>query len=80
MNGLEKVNEKYVLVHDGARPCITREDIEKVFFSLSEGYENVALVTPVKECTRQKNDCSSEVIKRENLFSMKIYKILTIFV
>lgn len=71
LNGLEKVNEKYVLVHDGARPCITREDIEKVFFSLSEGYENVALVTPVKECTRQKNDCFSEVIKRENLFSMK---------
>ena len=24
LNGLEKVKEKYVLVHDGARPCLTK--------------------------------------------------------
>lgn len=71
LNGLEKVKEKYVLVHDGARPCLTKEDIKKVFDSLDEGFENVALVTPVRECTRIQKDSLSEVVEREKLFSMK---------
>ena len=36
LNGLEKVTEKYVLVHDGARPCITKEEIKKVVDSFED--------------------------------------------
>ncbi|HOO44269.1 MAG TPA: 2-C-methyl-D-erythritol 4-phosphate cytidylyltransferase [Bacillota bacterium] len=47
-NGLSLIGEKYVLIHDSARPNIQKEDIEHVKSSVLE-YQAAVLYTPVKD-------------------------------
>lgn len=70
LNGLKKSKSEYVLVHDGARPCVTKEEIEKLLINM-ENCDSATLASPIKECVREINGNLNKVLVRENLFSMK---------
>lgn len=50
--GLQIVSERYVLVHDGARPFITREVVDRVLNEL-ENYPAVICGVPVKDTIKR---------------------------
>ena len=68
LNGLSRA--EYFLIHDGARPCITNEEI-RILLSELEKSDSATLASSLKECVREITDCSNKVLVRENLFSMK---------
>ena len=53
--GLEKVNEDYVLIHDGARPCISINLIERCVQAVKK-YKACILSVPVKETVKVINE------------------------
>lgn len=70
---LKKVSDGLVLVHDGARPFITRKVIDRV---VKEAYNQGASVpcVPVKDTIRQINDprgLSSATLERSSLFCVQ---------
>jgi 2-C-methyl-D-erythritol 4-phosphate cytidylyltransferase len=74
LNGL-KFLEKYVeendwiLVHDAARPCIRKSDIEKLMFELQNNEVGGLLAVPVRDTMkRAKNQQIETTINRENLW------------
>ncbi len=68
--GLEASQSPYVLVHDGARPHVNINDIQKVVDELNS-YDSVTLATPVKECLRVVNNSKNEVVRREDFYTIK---------
>lgn len=69
-NALALVNEGYVLIHDGARPYITGEIIEKVLKSAVQNGAAVAAV-PVKDTIRQAEGGDSKTLSRETLYHVQ---------
>lgn len=54
-NGLKAVKEDYVLIHDGARPWLSRECIDRLLHTLSE-YPACLLTVPVKDTIKEVRD------------------------
>lgn len=72
-NGVRAVDEHadLILVHDGARPFITREDVENVVLEASR-YGVATLATPVKDTIKKvANGFVQETIPRQTLFSIQ---------
>ena len=64
--GLKLTTAKDVLIHDGARPNLKREDVNKLKEALSK-HEVVALVSKTFDSVRE----NGKLLDRENLFFMK---------
>ena len=61
-NGLKVVNNsRYVLIHDGARPCITSDDINKMIYSVKK-YDACIMGVPTKDTIKIVDD-ENNIIK-----------------
>lgn len=69
-NGLEKITEEYVLIHDGARPFITTSDIKEVFEELKKSHL-VTLASKCCEALRYVDDDYSKSVERNKMYSIK---------
>ncbi len=69
-NGLEKICEDYVLIHDGARPLVTEEIISRVCSQLQNA-DGVICAVPVKDTVKKvdKSGLISNTVSRDDLFS-----------
>jgi len=71
LNFLEKYAEEndWILVHDAARPCVRKSDIEKLMFELKDHEVGGLLAVPVRDTMkRAKNHQVETTINRENLW------------
>ena len=75
VNGLEKImefagKEDFVMIHDGARPLVTHDIIQRCFECV-EGHEGVMPVLPMKDTIYMSEDGQSisGLIKREKVFA-----------
>ena len=70
--GLEHINEPIVLIHDGARPMVTNECIEKVIKQL-EACDAAALGVPVKDTIKRvmPNGQIIETLNRDELVQIQ---------
>lgn len=69
-NGMLHVASEYVLIHDGARPLISKKDIQNVVNGL-EVSKSVALVSEVTESVRRVTGNRNRIVERKNLVLMK---------
>jgi 2-C-methyl-D-erythritol 4-phosphate cytidylyltransferase len=74
LNGLKYLEQyaeenDWILVHDAARPCVRKSDIEKLMFELQNHEVGGLLAVPVRDTMkRAKNQCVEMTINRENLW------------
>ncbi len=71
LNFLEKYAEENdcILVHDAARPCVRKSDIEKLMFELQDHEVGGLLAVPVRDTMkRAKNQHVETTVNRENLW------------
>ena len=70
--GLKAVNEEYVLIHDGARPFVTEEEIKAVLEALSD-YDAALPGVPVKDTIKRvdENGEAVETLQREELMAVQ---------
>jgi len=71
LNFLEKYAEEndWLLVHDAARPCVRKSDIEKLIFELQNHEVGGLLAVPVRDTMkRAKNQHVETTVNRENLW------------
>ena len=74
-NGLKNIhevkNEDIILIHDGARPLISKDNILELIASLNNN-QAASLARPVSETLRKgdKDNCS-ELVSRDNLWAMQ---------
>lgn len=54
-NGLQLVNEEYVLIHDGARPYLQKQNIEDILTALQQ-VEACLLMVPCKDTIKEVKD------------------------
>ncbi len=62
--------DDYVLVHDAARPCITRTDIDKLIARVLRSKQGAILAARVRD-TMKRSDCAGQIsatVERENLW------------
>ena len=71
-NGICEAKNKYVAIHDGARPCITPEDIEKTVKKAMETGA-AALGCPVTDTLKKvdENGIITDTVSRENLWAIQ---------
>lgn len=64
-NALAHVNQKSVMIHDGARPFVTLSELENL-----KGHDNAILAVPVKDTIKQvvAGDKISQTVPRQNLW------------
>lgn len=80
-NGLNAMSKevRYVLIHDGARPFVTRDIIKK---GLEAAYEHGACIVavPVKDTIKQVNPkgCVEHTPKREMLWSVQTPQVFSV--
>ncbi len=69
-NGLDRINEDFVLIHDGARPLVTEEIISRVC-ELLPFSDAVICAVPVKDTVKKvdSNGIIESTLPREALFS-----------
>ena len=74
-NGLQDIrriarDEDFVFVHDGARPLLAEEMIEKSIQGM-EGYDGVIPVLPMKDTVYMSKDgeCIDSLLKRDEIFA-----------
>lgn len=62
--------DDYVLVHDAARPCITRSDIDKLIDHVRFSKQGAILATRVRDTMKRCNSSGliSHTVERENLW------------
>lgn len=66
--GVKLAKSPYVLIHDGARPFIKLEDIEKVYHA-AVLHQAAVLATPLTQSIKEvKNDYIAKSISRENIY------------
>lgn len=70
LNGLEVATCSYVLVHDGARPLINLDLVNRVKEGLKKS-KSVSLGVPVSDTIKMVIDKSVKTIDRENLYYMQ---------
>ena len=68
LNGLKAVSNPFVLIHDGARPLISKEIIENCIEELKENDAVVTCVPTVDTIKVCKNDFVETTPERKNLF------------
>lgn len=51
--------EKWVLVHDAARPCITHQDLDKLLSLANRGNDGGILATPVRDTMKRASQSSA---------------------
>lgn len=67
-NGLAKVRCEYVMIHDGARPFITKENLDELKLNVVKDRATL-LAVPVKDTIKQVNDLKiTATVPRENLY------------
>ena len=74
-NGLMAVDPScvYVFIHDGARPCVTRDIITRAYEEV-QAYDACVVGMPVKDTirrVRRNDDCVSEVLDRSEIWMMQ---------
>lgn len=73
-NGLKAINSQstIVLVHDGARPFVTKDIIENCVQSVDNG-ESIITAVPAKDTMKLVNTCGSviETLKRDELWAVQ---------
>ena len=67
-NGLEAVTNEYVLIHDGARPCVSKEIIENSISELKNNDAIVVCVPTVDTIKVCKNDFVVNTPNRKDLY------------
>jgi 2-C-methyl-D-erythritol 4-phosphate cytidylyltransferase len=74
-NGLKALKahagpEDWILVHDAARPCLDRADLDKMILALEEHPVGGILAIPTKDTMKRANDDGKvvETVNRENLW------------
>lgn len=74
-NGLTELSRRaapqdWVLVHDAARPCLVREDLERLFDELAADLVGGLLAAPVRDTLKQANaaGCSVATVDRTRLW------------
>lgn len=65
-NGLEKIQDGWVAIHDGARPIISKENISALFMD-AQTYGNAVPTTPINESVRIFADDENEIMDRSIL-------------
>ena len=71
LNGLDYVKTEYVLVHDGARPLITKEMVNKVLDALKSS-DCVSIGLPVTDTIKKvNNDGYITTVDRDSLYSVQ---------
>jgi len=66
-NGLSKIDKNGIIaVHDGVRPLVKKQVIEKAFLD-AEIYGNAVPAIPVNESVREINKTGSKIFNRNNL-------------
>lgn len=70
LNGLKVVKNSYVLVHDGARPYINLDLINRVKKGLLES-KSVSLGVKVTDTIKKRTDSTIETIDRDDLYYMQ---------
>lgn len=75
LNGLKILMERakpedWVLVHDAVRPCVRREDIDKLISSVIDGEEGGLLAFPIADTVKRadKNGVITETVNRAGLW------------
>ncbi|SFV55589.1 2-C-methyl-D-erythritol 2,4-cyclodiphosphate synthase [hydrothermal vent metagenome] len=71
-NGINLLNaqkDDFVLVHDSVRPCVQKEDIEKLISTLKNNPVGGLLVTPIVDTLKQHKNNLTKTIDRSNLYS-----------
>lgn len=63
-------DDDYVLVHDAARPCITRSDIDKLIITVCESKQGAILGSRVRDTMKRSTPSGqiSSTVERENLW------------
>lgn len=70
-NGLQVINQEVVLVHDGARPFVTSEMIQKCYELATSGYPSIVAV-PVKDTMKRViNGVVIETPNRDEMYSVQ---------
>lgn len=65
MKGLMAMDEEgYVFIHDGARPCVSQESIEKLYMDVKK-YKNAILAVPTKDTVRITDDNQNCILTPE---------------
>ncbi|AWL11029.1 2-C-methyl-D-erythritol 4-phosphate cytidylyltransferase [Saliniradius amylolyticus] len=54
--GLQLVSQDWVLVHDAARPCLTRHDLDKLMTHAQQNEQGAILATPVRDTMKRANE------------------------
>jgi 2-C-methyl-D-erythritol 4-phosphate cytidylyltransferase len=75
LNGLDVVaqyadDDDWVLVHDAARPCLMREDLDNLFDILHEDKVGGILAVPVRDTMKRENDAGriDHTVERRRLW------------
>lgn len=70
--GLESIDDKvypWVLVHDAARPCLTRDDLDKLITECISHDQGGILAIPVRDTMKRSNGhMVSQTVEREHLW------------
>ena len=70
-NGLKKVREDIVLIHDGARPFVDQADIHRVVLAANE-FKASVLAVPVKDTIKKVDQFKViETVERQSLWAMQ---------
>ncbi|MFM7681875.1 MAG: 2-C-methyl-D-erythritol 4-phosphate cytidylyltransferase [Bacteroidota bacterium] len=64
-NALKRCSGSYIAVHDGVRPFVSFETLDRCFSALNE-YEAVVPVLKLKESLRQNHETSTNAVDRSN--------------
>lgn len=64
-NALKRCSGSYIAVHDGVRPFVSFDTLNRCFSALNE-HEAVVPVLKLKESLRQTNDASTNAVDRSN--------------
>ncbi len=71
LSALQVIGENdYVLVHDAARPCITRTDIDKLIDQVLSSKQGAILASRVRDTMKRSDDTGQIIntVERENLW------------
>lgn len=65
VNSLQQSVQKWVLVHDAARPCVTHKDISELIDRCLNTNEGAILASPVRDTMKRSND-NGQITLTEN--------------
>lgn len=82
-NGLEMIKDEakaddFVLIHDGARPCVTKKDIKNLIDNTKNHPVGGVLATPVSNTLKKsdKNQVITHTVSRDDLWNVQTPQLL----